>query len=111
MLDRRKRLATLAWFWNRSKRSERLTIFHKFLSMIKAEGTVADTFTTEHMNRLPLDNYVDLTIPTQWIEFYQALPTDTKVDLYVDVWGTCDEEERKLIVTDLHYFFIDSKAK
>jgi hypothetical protein len=77
--------------------------------VIDGKGTVADTFTSDNMSRLPLDNYVDIVVPLHWINYYQSLSPDSKVSLYVKIWEACDEEERRLIIGDLHFFFIDSK--
>ena len=62
--EKRLRLAVLAHFWNKSSKTERFAVFHKFMEVMSADS--ADTlarYTADHMIELPLQNYENIIIP------------------------------------------------
>lgn len=110
--DIRLRLATLAAFWNRSKRTERLRILRALIALItrKAPGSepVKKTmakYTKDNMQRLPMQNYEDLTIPEVWVLWFGAVSSDEKVAVLTAMWNGCTDTERQLIVKDMQAFF------
>lgn len=105
-LDQRMRLATLAFLWNRSKRAERLLLLHRFLGLVGGSSTTGGpTFTKEQMIRLPLQNYEDLNIPAHWVQWYETIASANKVSLMEELWRTCTDQEKGMIVKDLRHFF------
>lgn len=42
-------------------------------------------------------------MPSNWIEFYRAMPADLKVETLARTWDACTSAERDLIVADLRH--------
>eukprot|EP00941_MAST-03F_sp_MAST-3F-sp1_P000411 g411.t1 len=102
----RMRLFCLAYFWNRSKRQERLQILKTLMTIIggaTGPSAAVQDFTPQQMNRLPLDIYDDLSLPKKWLTWYQNEPK--KVELLKSLWLECTGEEHNYIIQDLQAFF------
>ena len=114
----RLRLATLAAFWNSSKRQERLDILGELVALVSGQSSdsphvqqTMKAYKKEQMEPLPMKNYADLTIPTEWLQWYEGLQSVQKVALLKALWADCTKIEHDLIAKDLQAFFkVESTA-
>ena len=116
--DVRLRLGVLAYFWNAATKPERLIIFYRFLTIIGGIGKggeeeeeqrqleiLKQQFDSEKMTDLPLDNYSDLEIPEQWVEYFTALKSEDKGIYFEQMYLSLNETEKTLVVNDLKFFY------
>lgn len=110
--DIRVRLATLATFWNASNQDERYNILRKLNALMRAKDVNSDTinaimkcFTKEQMIDLPMKNYVDVTLPEDWVPWYKTTSKEEKVKLLGALWNACTTRERAFIAKDIDTLF------
>jgi tetratricopeptide (TPR) repeat protein len=115
--DPRLRLATLATFWNTLDANVRWAVFCRFLELMIGPSAVTEPVPLGHtgphvsqfdqalLTALPMDNYVDVSVPAPWVAFFDALAGAERVQLFNAAWDLCSEIEQGLIMQDLHAFF------
>lgn len=109
--DKRERLSTLAHFWNASSQQERFSYFQELLRLIGGSGELSETnqetITAEVMVEMPMANYVDMPRSrlADWFDFFDTLPTESRTEVFRQVWMQLSSEEQNDIIRDLRYLF------
>ena len=118
--DVRVRLATLATFWNALGAEARWATFARLLELLLGPDAVTNPpppayagphishFDQAQLAPLPMANYVDVSVPSTWVAFFDALQgggAAAQVGALEAVWAHCDATEQRLIIADMQSFF------
>jgi len=108
----KERLHAMACFWNEASKAERHAVFSRFLEVIAGagQGTTGADFPVDMMMPLPMDNYVDLTLPTPWMDFYKAQDATDKLKVFEMMYASSTSDEQSMIVKDLQFFFLAAQG-
>lgn len=110
--DIRIRLATLATFWNESNKDERFEFLRHLNSLIRAKepdsveiNNIMQQFTKNHMVDLPMKNYAGVSLPEDWVPWYNTTSKPEKIQLVNALWNSCSSTERNFIAKDIYILF------
>uniref|UniRef100_A0A7S2XUE6 RNA-polymerase II-associated protein 3-like C-terminal domain-containing protein n=1 Tax=Fibrocapsa japonica TaxID=94617 RepID=A0A7S2XUE6_9STRA len=112
LTEPRERMFTLACFWNCSSKQERLLIFRRFLDIIGNSpddariAPASEEYTEDHMQELPMDNYVDFEPVQPWMDFYTSQESTEKMNTFQLMWELTSDQEKTVIINDLKHFFL-----
>lgn len=135
----RLKLATLAHAWNMLTTEERFGTLREFLRIVGGAKAIDESlaeadrpvphisgFKKADLHPLPLDNYADITVPANWLTFFESLASapaeggsstkraastavvtsvPARVGLLRNLWDLCSPVEQGMIVEDIRSFY------